>query len=595
MPLSTTEEIKSKLDIADVIRDYIELKQAGSTMKARCPFHNEKTPSFVVSRERQMYHCFGCGEHGDIFSFVMKMEGIEFPEALRILAKRAGVEIKNEDPRMRNERTKLQDILKFSTRFFQEHLRVLPESHPVAAYIASRGLTPNVIDTFQIGFAPDTWDSLLSALQKKNVDPRDAQNAGIIMRSEDGRKLYDRFRGRLMFPIADAHGNVVGFGGRTIPSLQAQTLGKEPAKYINTPQTPLYNKSGVLYGLHLAKSAIRTEKKIVVVEGYMDCIAAHTAGTAFTVASSGTAFTNEQAKLIKRFTDTVVLAFDMDAAGIEASGRGVDVLLGEGLTVRIASLPQGKDPDELIRKDAAAWKSAIEKPELFMEFAFTQTMKGKNIASVEDKKEVAKKLLPIITRIANQIEQTHYLQKLGVALGVEEQVLRGMLTRTMQPGFKATPKGVQKHTQTTGHAAAIQELVSIIFNDPTVLPFIKDNLSVASLPPGPYTELYKLLIYQYTEKQTFSFPDFRAFIETEHPDLLSFVDICELGASQISEHADRQAKHIVHGFMQDYLRASLKAISAKIAEAETTHNPDSLKELTQQFEHITHDLKRFTS
>lgn len=597
MSNATVEEIKSRLDIVDVVRDYIELKPAGVNMKARCPFHNEKTPSFMVSRDRQMYHCFGCGENGDIFTFVEKMEGIEFPETLRLLAKRAGVVIKNEDPRERNEKTKLFDILKFSARFFQEHLRRLPPDHPVKKYIAARGLQDHTIETFQIGFAPDSWDALGLALQKKNVKPMDSFAAGLLVRKDNGAGFYDRFRGRLMFPVSDAHGNIVGFGGRIIPEFDAKAGGKEAAKYINTPQSPVYNKSAILYGLHLAKAAIRKEKKVVVVEGYMDCIACHQAGSEFVVAASGTAFTESQAKLLKRFTDTVIVAFDMDEAGVAAASRGVQVLLAEGLTVRVLSLPSGKDPDELIRKDPSAWKRSLEKPLLFMDFAFEHALLKKNVGNVDDKKQIAKMLLPLIAGISNAIEQAHYIQQLAESLGVEESVIRQALKQnaTKEGRAAAHATSVSKKAK---HAEdeAMQELFSIIIKKPDYFAEVIQALSENALPDGPWKTLYTEAKNQYTQNNLFDYGQFRERIAQHESGqtLLEYINVAELGVSRLGERPENSGRTITSNLMQTYLRLELNALSKQIAQAEKSNETARLQNLITSFERLTQELKRFT-
>jgi len=596
MPQSTIEEIKSKINILDLIKEYIEVKPAGAYHKALCPFHNEKTPSFMISPERQMYHCFGCGEHGDIFTFVEKMEGIEFPEALRLLAKRAGVEIRQEDPRARNERTKLTDIIRFASRVFQEHLKRLPDAHPVKEYLKKRGITQDIIDLFQIGFAPDSWDALFGALKKKNVRQEDALAAGLLIRKDDGSGFYDRFRARLMFPIADVHGTIVGFGGRVIPTLESKCLGKEAAKYINTPQTPIYNKSAVLYGLNLAKNAIRKEKKVVVVEGYMDCIAAHRAGTEYVVASSGTAFTEGQANLLKRFTTTVLVAYDMDEAGVAASARGVSVLLREGMTVRVVSLPDKKDPDDVIREDPAVWKSAVEKPKLFIDFAFDQTVKGRDLSNVEDKKTVAGILLPLISNIGNDIEQTHYLQKLSSLVKVDESVLRNSL----KPKEDAAVASWMHTTETVAGGkinkdSRAQELLSVIFKKPDFYSTIHDVLALDAIEDSRMRALYTYLQNQYNTKHQIDIGRLREDISQDKPDLATYIDIGELGVARLPDNVESIGTQLAYAMMREYLKKELSQLTHQMQTAEKTGDKQKLEKLVSEFERIAGELKRFTS
>ncbi|MFA5030857.1 MAG: DNA primase [Patescibacteria group bacterium] len=597
MPQSTTEEIKSKLNILDVIKEYIEVKPAGAYHKARCPFHNEKTPSFMVSPDRQIYHCFGCGEHGDVFTFVQKMEGLDFPDALRLLAKKAGVEIRAEDPRIRNERTKLSDIVRFASRVYQEQLRRLPENHPVKEYLKQRSITSEVIETFQIGFAPDSWDSLFEALKKKNVRQEDALAAGLLVRKDDGNGFYDRFRARLMFPIADVHGTIVGFGGRVIPTLEARCLGKEAAKYINTPQSPIYNKSGILYGLHLAKNAIRTKKKVVVVEGYMDCIAAHRCGTEHVVASSGTAFTEGQAKLLKRFTDTVLVAYDMDEAGIAASARGVSVLLREGMTVRVVSLPDKKDPDDVIRENPDVWKEAIEKPKLFVDFAFDQTLKNRDLGNVEDKKAVAGVLMPLIANLGNDIEQTHYLQKLSASVQVDESVLRNALHAVKETAPHARRNSSDTEKKKSFENSPELELLSVLMKKPSFYEHVHDKLILDAITNSDLRVLYTLMQNQYNESHELNIESLRTkiFEDTSTQGLVTYLDIAELGSARLPEHTDNMGMQLVNAMMSDYHRAVLKRLAPQIHNAEQSGDKQKMAGLMSEHDIHTRELQKFTS
>lgn len=594
MASKTTDDIKSRINIIDLVKEYIELKPAGAYHKAVCPFHNEKTPSFMVSPERQIYHCFGCGEHGDIFTFVEKMEGVEFPEALRLLAKKAGVEIKNEDPRLRNERTKLQDILKFAGRVYQEYLRKAPESHPVKQYVKKRNISDEIIEMFQIGFAPDNWDSLSGILAKKNIRSVDAQAAGLLVRKDDGTGFYDRFRARLMFPIHDANGTIVGFGGRVIPTLEAKCLGKDAAKYINTPQSPVYNKSNVLYGLHLAKNAIRQKKQIVVVEGYMDCIAAHKVGTTHVVASSGTAFTEGQAKLLKRFTSNVLVAYDMDEAGVAAAARGVAVLLQEGITVRVVELPDNKDPDDVITENPATWKSALDHPKLFLDFAFARSSKGKDMSDVEQKKAIASELLPLVVSIGNPIEKSHYIQKLADMLGVEESVVRESLSKIKSTKTSTSPDAP---IQSAPGQHPFTELLAIVVRNPEFFSVVNEHLAEEAISDPELRKLYSFLRIQYNHNKNITFEEVRERLLKggEFPQALKALDIAELASTRLPEHADHIGQHIIQRMMEEHLKSQLHDISEKIKKAEQLQDSDELQKLAEHFEQVMQKLRQFTS
>ncbi|MDD5221638.1 MAG: DNA primase, partial [Patescibacteria group bacterium] len=330
------EEIKSRLDIIDVISEYVQLRQSGVNYRALCPFHTEKAPSFFVSPERQIWHCFGsCNEGGDIFEFIMKIENVDFPEALRILAKKAGVQLTKEDYRVTSQKTKLMDIMRVAAQFYHLVLQKSSLAEKVREYLDGRGVKQETIKDFQLGFAPDRWDELVGFLNKKGVKMIEAEAAGLVMRSNkplnNKQNYYDRFRNRIMFPINDLYGNPVGFTSRIVP--WAETT--ETAKYVNTPETPIYNKSRVIYAFDKAKAAIKKEDAVIMVEGNMDVIACHQAGSKNVVASSGTALTADQVKLLKRYTNNLLLSFDVDLAGENATQRGIDVAMKAEMNIKV--------------------------------------------------------------------------------------------------------------------------------------------------------------------------------------------------------------------------------------------------------------------
>jgi DNA primase len=427
------EEIKSKLDILDVVSEYVQLKQSGSNFRGLCPFHQEKTPSFFVSPDRQIYHCFGCGEGGDMFSFIQKIEGVDFPEALRILAEKAGVEIKRYDSHNTSQRTKLLDICELSAKFYHKILLESSSAEEARKYLEKRGISSQTITEFQLGFIPDQWDTLFKFLKKRKYQAPEIEAAGLVVSRQRGSGYYDRFRHRLMFPITDHHGQVVGFTGRVLPSKKKKE--KEVAKYINTPETEIYNKSRILYGLNKAKLEAKKQKYFILVEGNMDVLACHQAGYQNTVCSSGTALTTEQVQLLKRYAQNILLAFDMDVAGQNATKRGIDILLSQGLNVKIVNLSKYKDPDEFIQKDNKGWKKALAESLPIMEYYFSsafqpyQTKGKKQVLKIEDKKEITKKLLPVIAKLGDSVEQGLWLRKLAEELSVSEVFLRDALQK----------------------------------------------------------------------------------------------------------------------------------------------------------------------
>jgi DNA primase len=414
----TVTLVKSRLGIAEVVGSYIKLEKAGANFRARCPFHNERTPSFIVSPTRNSYYCFGCNRGGDIFSFVQEVEGVEFFESLKILAARAGVQITFENPGARDERARLLAVIAAASNFYEDELSKNPT---VSKYLLDRGLTSETIKTFHIGFAPADWRKTEEFLLAKGFQRTDIQKAGLSIdgTKKDGTKItYDRFRGRIMFPLSDSGGNIVAFSGRIFGSSEEGT-----AKYINSPETPLYSKSDLLYGYFQAKSAIREKGFAIVVEGQMDLILSHQAGFTNTVAVSGTALTERHLALISRMADTVYFSFDADSAGEKALIRSAGVALPLGMTVKAIPIEGGKDPADLVLTGVDVWKKAVESAVPIIEYALglcekrSSNEKGE-IDRARFGKLVNEIVLPLVARIENKIEEGRFVEIIAGRLHV---------------------------------------------------------------------------------------------------------------------------------------------------------------------------------
>lgn len=402
---STLEEIKNRLDIVDVISEYVRLKQAGQNWKGLCPFHTEKTPSFTVNPAKQIYHCFGCGSGGDIFSFLVKYEGLSFPEAVAVLAKKAGVTLKTyqKDTVQSGEKEVLLNLHKDAAVFFQHYLS---KSDKAKAYLNKRGIEENAQKVFSLGYAPKTWDALIKYLSRKGYKPEIIKKAGLVTQGTKG--FYDTFRDRIMFPIYDLKGDVIAFGGRSIN-------GDEP-KYLNSPETIIFNKRRVLYGIHRAKDAIKETGRVLFMEGYLDVITTHMFGFSNAVAPLGTAFTLEHGKLIKRFTEDVLLVFDSDEAGRKAVRNAANILLEAGLNVRVLSFPDKEDPDSFLRKKGKeAFQELLDNPLSIVDFFMRQ--KG-------DKRLIAREALTTISKVQDSILRGQYIKMLSEKLGVNEIFIR---------------------------------------------------------------------------------------------------------------------------------------------------------------------------
>lgn len=416
---SPVEEIKNKLDIVEVVGSYVKLQKAGVNYRAVCPFHSEKHPSFFVSQARQIWHCFGgCNLGGDIFKFVMQIEGVEFGDALRILAQKAGVILRKpsrEDVQWQSARQRLYEICELATRFFEKQLEASQAGKEARAYLLRRGVTEESIKKWRLGYSPDTWGGLSDFLTSAGYKKEESRQAGVAIENEQG-SFYDRFRGRIIFPVFDLNSQPVGFGGRVFKDRDK----KEIAKYVNTPNTVLYDKSRILYGLNYAKVETRKKDGCILVEGYMDTIMSHQAGTENTVATSGTALTPYQLKILKRYTENLILGFDMDLAGNNATKRGIDLAQSQGFNIKVVRLPEGKDAAELIVKNPQEWQGALAGLRGITDFYFETAFASHNSEKPEGKREIAKILLPVLKKISNQIEKSSWVQKLARDLRVKE-------------------------------------------------------------------------------------------------------------------------------------------------------------------------------
>lgn len=428
------DEVRSKIDIVQLISEYLPLKKSGRNFKSLCPFHSEKTPSFMVSPERQIFKCFGCGEGGDIFGFLMKMEGMEFGEALRALAKRTGVKLAPYRPGpQEEEKEKLYQINHLTSEFYHYLLVSHPVGKPALNYILGRGIKKQSLQLFKLGYAPPLfWGLQKFLVSKKGYKPEDLIKAGLA--TKQNTRFVDFFRDRIIFPLRDHRGNFVGFSARVVGPW-SEEVGKGP-KYINTPETLVYQKGNLLYGLEVTKNMIKSKNQAIVVEGELDFISSFQIGLENIVAIKGSALTEAHAKLLKKFCENIVLALDMDIAGDQATRRGIEIADSLGLNIRVARIPQGKDPDELAQKDPSALKKAILKAipvyDFFIESAFLRF----DVKTPEGKRKVGLELLPSLSRISDEIIKDYYVRELAAKLGAsQEAILAQMAKPSQEPEF----------------------------------------------------------------------------------------------------------------------------------------------------------------
>lgn len=433
MANDTVQQIKDRLSIVDVVSQYVKLDRAGSTLRARCPFHSEKTPSFYVSADRGTFHCFGCGEGGDIFTFVEKIEGLDFKGALKVLADKAGVEIVYEraGTEKKDERDRLFELMEAATIFYRSKL-----SGDAKKYLHDRGLTDATIAEFRLGFAGSEWTNASDFLKTKGFTDKEITDAGVGKKGDRG--TLDKFRNRIIFPIGDPAGRIIGFSGRIF----GENASPEAPKYLNSPETPLFHKSRILYGFDKAKLAMRKLQCAVLVEGQIDLVMSHQAGWGNTVAVSGTAFTPEHAQLIRRMTDNLVIALDADEAGIKAAGRAARAALQGGLNVKVARLPSGLDPADLILKDGPdAWKKAIRESKDIITFLL-DVLEEHAKSPDNFRRAVELAVLPFLSDVRSPIAKEQYAREIAARLKVSEsavnQALAKVPTMPEAPGSRQT-------------------------------------------------------------------------------------------------------------------------------------------------------------
>ncbi len=501
------EEVRNRVDIVEVTSSYINLKKAGRNFIGLCPFHSEKTPSFTVSPEKQIYHCFGCHSGGNVFTFLMQMEGLSFPEAVRQLGEQVGVKVSyRSSPEDRKEDHFREELLKMNSEaqeYFQEALWKSNSGKNILSYLRSRGLSEDIIKEFKLGFAPNSGRGLTSILQKKSYNLEMAVKGGLLGKKVPG-KYYDYFRGRVMFPIYDLRGRLSGFGGRTVDE-------QEP-KYLNTPETPLFHKGRTLYGLYQSLPHIRREGTVLLVEGYTDVLLLHQHGIKYAVAPLGTALTEKQLSLLRGKMGKVVLAFDADSGGQTAALKGIELLKNEGCRVNVALLPEGYDPADFVKEFGreAFITEVLDKARPVVDYQLYLLRKQCDLNREEDRVEYWKKARRILASISEIIEREEYMKKIAQEIGASLEVLRRDLEKNIDGNFKsqATPVSVrnqvqggrEKNSSLSPRELAEKELLSCILKHPG----LAEEVWAYFTPQDFSSETYRAVaesIYDLTQKQ----------------------------------------------------------------------------------------------
>lgn len=479
----TIREIRESNDIVDVISQYITLKRTGSNFIGLCPFHNEKTPSFTVSPTKQMYHCFGCGEGGDAISFIMKYSNLDFVESLKLLAERVNIVLEekeeNGDSKKEREKNTIYDINKEAARYFYNNLI---NERKALDYLHDRRINKKTIKTYGLGYSKNSWDGILSFLLKKGYLEEQIEKAGLIIKHSDGNRYYDRFRGRIMFPIIDVRGRIIGFGGRTINDVQP--------KYLNSPDTPVFSKGNNLYGLNIAKKYSRN--KIILVEGYMDIISLYQYGINYCVASLGTALTPNQSKLLKRYSNDIYICYDSDNAGLNAADRALDVMKEEKINARIILLPNGKDPDDFIKENGSkSFENLLNRSYNYLDFKILFYKKRYDLSTVEGKISFTKEISNMLKQIESPIELDAYIKRVSLETNISADAIMQEIQNKQRGQTNSNTKDKYintnyrnnnkynilpvKYNLEPGHLIAEKNLLNFIIHDKTIYNHIKDK------------------------------------------------------------------------------------------------------------------------
>lgn len=563
-------EIKERVDVVDFLRSYLTLLPAGRNFKALCPFHKEKTPSFMVSPDRQSWHCFGCGEGGDVFTFLMKFENLEFYEALRVLAEKAGVELRRIAPAEQREFNVLFEANAAAAEYFKDALKKTPA---VLEYLTKRGLKEGTIEEFGLGFAPDQGEGLLAWLRGKGLRPEDATRAGLAGRNERGL-YFDRFRGRVMFPIANHTGKVVGFTGRILPEYERPDIGK----YINSPETPIFIKSRILYGFHRTKGDIRNANAALLVEGQMDFLMVWQDGAKNVAATSGTALTPEHLSTLRRFADQLIVSFDTDEAGWAAGERAIDLANAFDFSVRVLTVPGAKDPADYAAAHPGEFPGLLKTARHAVEFYFERYgLKEGADLSLEARKKAARAVLEKIRKIASAIEKMHWVRELAKLSRFSEQALLEEMERlpagTQDLPERSGPEEARTETpRTLTRRELIAERLLGLAVSRNFLPMLKG--SEPFLPPL-YREAYRELVRGAGDESLAA------------PSVRELAELIQLRAGlELDENKDELLKQL----KKEYLKDRQQELARGIADAERAGNESRRDQLMQELASVAKEM-----
>lgn len=589
------ELIKSKINIVDLIGEYLPLKKSGINFKANCPFHQEKTPSFMVSPERQIFRCFGCGKGGDIFKFLMEKEGYEFKDALEVLAQKAGVALKKQANNKDNTIDRLYELNAKAAQFYHYLLTEHKLGKKALDYLLGRGLTLETIKLFNIGYAPQNWETLVKFLKKRGYKLEEMIDSGLVVASSQGG--YDRFRGRIMFPLPDIRGRILGFSGRV--------LADELPKYINSPQTKIFDKGKFLLGLNLSKGVIKEKEEAIVVEGELDFLMSYQAGVKNIVASKGTSLTEAQVQEIKKYAQTLILCFDTDFAGDQAARRGIEIADKAGLNIRVIDFEGVKDPAELVKSDPGLWEKAVAESVPIYDYYLKSVASRFSPKQASGKRSIFSELLPIWSKISDPITREHYIEKLAAFLLVKEDFVREELEEYKRTASitkvapvleekKSVPE-IKPKTSFDRRELLENYLIALLLRQPPGLNFIP-NFPETLFTQEELKQVYVLLVLFLDsiafKSQEFKITEFIKNLPPEYTDLVDRLYLLEIDEKLSDTFVwEKEVNSVVAELKKMLIKASLEKLSLQIKSAQEFGKMEALNTLNKRFRDLSVKLK----
>jgi DNA primase len=598
IPPEKIEEIRSSSDIVDVISQHVRLKKRGKNFVGLCPFHQEKTPSFTVSQEKQVYHCFGCGKGGNVYTFVMEFEKVSFTEAVRSLAEKAGITIAytDVDQQQQSEIENLYNVCRFAGLHFYNNLTKTDEGRSALEYFHSRGFSDETIRAFGLGYSLDSWDGLVVRAKEEGFSRDDLLKAGLIRTRDDGTD-YDYFRGRAMFPIFSTSGRVIGFGARKLR--EDDPLGK----YINSPETLIYNKSRILFGLFHSKDAVRSEDNALMVEGYADLISLYQAGIHNVVASSGTALTEEQVQLISRYCKKLTLVYDADSAGSNATVRGMDIALAQDLDVTIVELPEGEDPDSFVRKfGGKEFLNLAQQAVSFIDFKAKQFLRSGAFTTPEGKAQAVRSIVQSIAKMKDELKRNFYIKDVSSKYDIYESVLYRELDRWLGERARVAPgttvgmgaQDLRAHTTSDGGASAVsmqrieipaaeRDILKLVLEHQSdLINFIFSYITISELASPQIRAIVELLLSRFDERGPVNVTDL--LHEIDNPELKSIITDIVLSKYEISKRWQNEEAELEEADAWTIARGAIVALKKQNLQKQVAENQRLLKEASQRGE-----------